>query len=56
MPPQVSVPEHDKVVISYAPLDGTANTTSTITIQGCFNKASTTDRPWRKPNDVISVS
>lgn len=52
--PEVSIPDGDAVIISYSPIDGTANTTSTITLQACYNTPSTQDRPWRKPNNVIS--
>lgn len=53
--PTVSVPDGDSITISYAPLvSADLNNSSTITIFECFDLASTTDRPWRKPKDVIS--
>lgn len=34
----------------------TVNATSTVTLKACYSPASTVNRAWRKPNDVIAVS
>jgi High-affinity nitrate transporter accessory len=55
--PNVNIPEKNSVVITYR-LNTTAvpnytNTSSTITLKGCYSDVSSVDRPWRKAGPII---